>query len=118
MVKVKVARVLFRHNKKMYPLSKVEGFEVLRNVAPHRVLVIMQGSREELILEGEEAYDFIQMVHVPQRAAPRMSWSWLFHNLIGHPLMGILSFLGFQEAAERVHEATLPRSERKGAPRE
>ena len=37
-----------------------------------------------------------------------MKYKYLIHNLIGHPLMGILELFGFNTLAERVHDMTLP----------
>ncbi len=34
--------------------------------------------------------------------------AWVLHNLIGHPLMQILSWLGFKDLAIQVHDATVP----------
>ena len=34
---------------------------------------------------------------------------WMLHNVVGHPLMGLLNFMGFEGLGEWVHEVTLPR---------
>lgn len=33
---------------------------------------------------------------------------WLLHNVVSHPIMGILDLLGFDSAATFVHDITLP----------
>lgn len=38
----------------------------------------------------------------------RTEVAWLVHNLISHPLSGILSFVGLERAASVVHDATVP----------
>ena len=35
--------------------------------------------------------------------------AWAVHNLVGHPLMQILAWLGERELALAVHDATVPR---------
>ena len=37
------------------------------------------------------------------------SLDWAVHNLVGHPLMQILTWLGKPELGVRVHDATTPR---------
>jgi len=37
--------------------------------------------------------------------------AWAVHNLIGHPLMQILSWLSLKEAAVKVHDLTIPNLE-------
>lgn len=38
--------------------------------------------------------------------------AWAFHNIIGHPLMQILVWIGFKKAAIRVHDITTPTARR------
>ena len=35
--------------------------------------------------------------------------SWAVHNLVGHPMMQILTWLGKPELGVRVHDVTIPR---------
>ena len=37
-----------------------------------------------------------------------MRCMWLVHNVIGHPLMGLLFFVGLRKAGDWVHDITLP----------
>jgi hypothetical protein len=37
-----------------------------------------------------------------------MSLRWAFHNIVGHPIMGLLHLCGAHTLAMRVHDATLP----------
>lgn len=34
--------------------------------------------------------------------------NWAVHNLVGHPLMQIFSWLGMKDLAAKVHDATVP----------
>lgn len=40
------------------------------------------------------------------------SFSWLFHNVIGHSIAGILWFFGLTVAGNWIHEVTLPVEEK------
>ena len=33
---------------------------------------------------------------------------WAIHNIIGHPLYGILCLCGYEDLGEAVHDATVP----------
>ena len=37
------------------------------------------------------------------------STRWALHNVVGHPVMGLLHLLGFRGAGDWVHEVTLPK---------
>lgn len=42
----------------------------------------------------------------------RLSWAknmWIFHNVVGHPVMQLLAVLGFHKRAMWVHDVTVPR---------
>lgn len=41
-------------------------------------------------------------------------FNWLFHNLIGHPIMGILVFIGFNKYGMYFHDWSLPKEAFKG----
>lgn len=38
-------------------------------------------------------------------------YRWVAHNLIGHPLMGVLQVIGAWEIAEAIHYHTMPAGE-------
>jgi len=35
-------------------------------------------------------------------------FGWLIHNVVGHPIMGVLQVFGFVAAGDWIHNATLP----------
>jgi hypothetical protein len=41
-----------------------------------------------------------------------IAFNWLFHNVIGHPIAGILWFIHLPKAGEWVHNITLPPGEK------
>jgi hypothetical protein len=74
------------------------------------VFVFMRGAQTEA-LAGMDALDFIYRV-APRALEGRRyrwaRWAWAFHNLIAHPLMQALAFVGAYRLAMRVHDATIP----------
>jgi hypothetical protein len=39
-------------------------------------------------------------------------FQWTVHNMIAHPIMQVLSWFGYSKLGDRLHDATVPRSER------
>ncbi len=40
-------------------------------------------------------------------------FEWALHNLVAHPIMEVLSWIGLAEVGDRLHDATVPPSERR-----
>ena len=40
-----------------------------------------------------------------------LRFRYSLHNIVGHPLMEIFNILGFHEAGNWIHDATLPKKE-------
>ena len=63
-------------------------------------------------LAGAEAFDLV-MRHAPSFfEGRRFKWQksmWAVHNLIGHPLMQILAWVGKPRLGLKVHDLTVPR---------
>jgi hypothetical protein len=47
---------------------------------------------------------------VERDQAKYSKYAWAFHNLIAHPLMEILHWVGLSSLGDRIHSATAPRS--------
>jgi hypothetical protein len=60
------------------------------------------GIDDDSVWKSYEYSGFICKTTVPPR-------KWLIHNLIGHPVSGILECLGMNKLADLVHDKTLPR---------
>ena len=62
-------------------------------------------------VEGAEAVDIVMRLCPAALEGKRMKHlkhSWAVHNLIGHPLMQLLSWLGFTKLGLRIHDKTIP----------
>ena len=65
------------------------------------------------VASGNDAIDVIMALRPSTLEGRRLRFArraWAVHNLIGHPLMQVLAWLGFRELGLRVHEATVPRA--------
>jgi hypothetical protein len=43
-----------------------------------------------------------------ERGMSKIYKNWPFHNIVGHPLMQVLMWIGLEKAANAVHDGTLP----------
>lgn len=69
----------------------------------------LNGTSERL--KGAEAIDIVMRTCPSFFEGRRMRWirhSWAIHNIVGHPVMQILTWLGMPELGIKVHDATIP----------
>src|SRR5688500_2235523 len=64
-------------------------------------------------VRGQEAINLI-IKHCPEllEGNPELKfikYSWVFHNLIAHPLMQLLFFFGFKKLGLKIHDITIPK---------
>lgn len=66
----------------------------------------------EIVLKGPDTIRFLMAYQPSALEGRRLRWvrrAWMLHNLIGHPLMQILSFMGRTKEGLWVHDRTIPR---------
>jgi hypothetical protein len=59
-----------------------------------------------------DAFEILMLLHPSSIEGRRLKWAknaWAFHNLVAHPLMQVMVWLGFKKQAIRLHDATVPR---------
>jgi hypothetical protein len=64
------------------------------------------------VAEGNDAIEAVMIFKPSAFEGRRMKWSkgaWAFHNLVGHPLMQLLAWMGFYRTAIWVHDSTAPK---------
>ena len=62
--------------------------------------------------EGNDAIEAIMALKPSTLEGRRLKWNknaWVVHNLIGHPVMQMLAFLGLKRHAIWFHDVTTPR---------
>jgi len=63
------------------------------------------------VVEGPEAFNILMRLCPEALEGENVKYkrgAWAVHNLIGHPLMQILSWLGFTRLGLKIHDATVP----------
>jgi hypothetical protein len=97
-------------NQKLIPVSLIKMVDVENLEAGSATVHLMNGSHE--IAQGRDMFDLIMLLKPSALEGRRFKWikqAWVIHNLIGHPGMQLLAWLGFKRAAIRFHDATIPR---------
>ena len=59
-----------------------------------------------------DAFEIIMLLHPAAIEGRRLRWAknaWAFHNLVAHPLMQIMVWLGFRRQALWLHDVTVPK---------
>jgi hypothetical protein len=78
-----------------------------------RVWVSLQGSLDGVVLEGQEALDLVMQIQPSALEGKRLRFArhaWTFHNLVAHPALQVLSWLGMTRLGFKIHDATVPRA--------
>ena len=64
---------------------------------------------------GPDAIDVVMALRPSALEGKRLRWirhAWAVHNLVGHPLLQILVWLGQRRLGLAIHDATVPRPRR------
>lgn len=62
--------------------------------------------------EGNDAIEAVMALKPSALEGRRLKWkknAWVVHNLVGHPGMQLLAWMGFHKSAIRFHDWTTPR---------
>lgn len=93
----------------LIPVSAIERADISR-IENGVIDIFHDGCKTRL--EGFDALEAALLLTPSALEGKRLRWlknAWAFHNLVAHPLMQILVWLGFRKAALRLHDATVPR---------
>jgi hypothetical protein len=91
------------------PVRDIEHVDISRIEQGH-VTVSSGGRKYEA--SDFDAFEIIMLLHPAALEGRRLRWvknAWAVHNLVAHPLMQLLVWLGFRKLALRLHDATVPK---------
>jgi hypothetical protein len=77
----------------------------------YRVSVLLRTGRR-FDLEGQQALDLVMAIKPSAVEGKRLRFArqaWAFHNLIAHPGLQILVWLGLTKLGMKLHDSTIPR---------
>ena len=75
------------------------------------IRIYMKPNDRVEIVDGPEAFDVVMRLcpnALEGRRATYAKHAWAIHNLIGHPLMQVLSWLHLPELGIKIHDITAP----------
>jgi hypothetical protein len=100
----------FRAGDSLLRVDDVREVDV-RHLADCRVAVRMEDGRV-FDLAGPDAVELVLLTKPSALEGRRLRWvrhAWAVHNLVGHPGMQVLAWLGRTKLGLRLHDATTPR---------
>jgi hypothetical protein len=78
----------------------------------HYDVVVTLRSGEKVYLHGQAAFDLVMAVKPSAFEGKRVRYArhaWAFHNLVAHPLLQVLAWLGQTRLGFAIHDMTVPR---------
>ena len=105
----KNARAFIKAGQMIVPITAVERLD-LRDLEQGIVYLTAQGATHTLT--DFDAFEAVMLLHPTALEGRRLRWpkhAWAFHNIIAHPLMQLLVWLGFRRAGLWVHDVTVPK---------
>ena len=100
----------FRAGDRLLRVEDVCQVDVSRLVE-HQVVVYM-ADRHVAVLTGTDAVELVMLLKPSALEGRRLRWArhaWSVHNMVGHPLMQVLAWLGKPRWGVWVHDVTTPR---------
>ena len=78
----------------------------------HFEVTVKLRSGERVVLQGQRALDAVMAVKPSAVEGKNLRFArhaWAFHNLVAHPVLQILAWLGRPDLGFKIHDATVPR---------
>ncbi|MDP2206382.1 MAG: hypothetical protein Q8K65_08755 [Alphaproteobacteria bacterium] len=93
------------------PIAAVERVDIARIEQDGTVDIVHSGG-QRMTARDFDAFEAVMLLHPAALEGRRLRWvknAWAFHNLVAHPLMQVMVWLGFKRAAIRLHDMTVPK---------
>lgn len=98
------------YNDRVVNTDKIDHIDAYGLVQFGSVYVYYRDGGMESV-NGPEAFNLVIRLCPPALEGKRAKYvrhAWAIHNLIGHPLMQIFSWLGFPRLGIKIHDITTP----------
>lgn len=93
----------------LIPMENIERISIAD--IEHEIVRIETKTGMVYEARGFDAIEAVMALKPSALEGRRLRWhkhAWAFHNMIGHPVMQIMAWLGFKKAAIRFHDYTTP----------
>lgn len=95
---------------RLIPLGAVESVD-MSGIEQGYVDVVFDGGQRERAHDFD-AFDIVMLLKPAGLEGRQLRWvknAWAFHNLVAHPLMQLMVWLGFRKQALWLHDVTVPK---------
>lgn len=102
--------LFIKGNGKLFPLSEIAIIDYCK--IEDLILEITLKNNEKIIINDIEALEAVMQIRPSVIEGKRFVWykfSWLIHNLFGHPLMQIFALFKMYKLAFYIHDVTVPK---------
>lgn len=75
-------------------------------------LTVFHSGGKPLVAHEFDAFEILMLLHPAAVEGRRLRWAknaWAFHNLVAHPLMQMMVWMGFRKQAIWLHDVTVPK---------
>ncbi len=100
-----------RAGAELVPLLRIARADT-RDLATEGAMTITDLDGRNYRLSGPDAIEAVLLLKPSITEGLRLGWqkrAWAVHNLIGHPGMQLLAWLGFAKLGIALHDRTIPR---------
>lgn len=105
-----LSKMCIKAGDKIIPLSSISSVDISEIEDLKISILLIDGNT--IKSTGIDALENVWLLKPSSLEGKRLRWAkraWMTHNIIGHPLMQILAFLGFFKKAMWVHDITVPK---------
>lgn len=93
----------------LIPISSVESVDM--STIEQGFVTVSHGGGKLSRADGFDAFEIIMLLSPGAIEGRRLRFAknaWAFHNLVAHPMMQIMVWLGFKRVAIALHDKTVP----------
>ena len=94
----------------LVPEAKIRRVDCSRLMSD--MVAVVETVEDDLEVHGMEAVDLVMRLHPAYFEGRPFRWvrhAWVLHNLVGHPGMQLLAWLGQTRLGLQLHDRTIPR---------
>jgi hypothetical protein len=94
---------------KLIPFHAIKDVEI--DAIESGVVVIVTQEGDRYIAHGFDAIEAVMILKPSALEGRRLKWkkgAWAFHNVVAHPVLQVLAWLGLKRLAIKLHDATVP----------
>jgi|SRR6185369_2875637 len=102
--------MFIHYDKQILNSDTIRWIECTNLVSGGYIRLYLQDGSSELV-EGPSAFDIVMRLcpdALEGEQAKYKRHAWAIHNLLGHPLMQIFSWLGLTKLGLKIHDITVP----------